>query len=153
MPAMTSSNDRFDEAFKLFETTFPSFLEEFKRQDLVFCCQLYPQHNRCSFKVYENKSPTCHLQSLLFKGNQIKITPGKDLVYEDRLWFFYEQTPEHTKLQALMCYIDQYMPVYYVKLDEPIMSLMVEQFPKIPGIPSRFVQSDEEIIVEQPALF
>ena len=127
------TNNRFEEVFKLFEQEFSSFLEEFKRQDLVFCCTFDPEGDGCHFQVFENRKAYCHLQGAVFKSTEIKVRPGHDLIYHDKVWFFYEDSQE-IRLEAMMSFIDGYMPDYYIRANEPVMSYHSKSFPSVPGI-------------------
>ena len=127
-------NDRFNSVFQLFEKEFEPMLEDLKKQQVVFCYKYDSTNDTGAFEVFDDhpEQATEAFSPFAFGAERIKAM--HDLVYNDIVWFFYEERPEGKRLEALVAYLDEYRPVFKIHSSQPKLRRVASEIPYLPEI-------------------
>lgn len=126
MSVVLQAANRFDDMFKHFATVFTPMKDLFDFTKHVYCF------------VYDRVTKTARFEAYYAEQENDaklkKIEFGHDLMYEDRIWFYYDPNNNYDNLEAGVSYSEEYRPVLYVNLERPIIHFKPTVIPRIAGI-------------------
>lgn len=129
--------NRFQELFDLFQQKVEPMLKEGEMHALVFSYKHDAVNNTGEFGVYRNHRVE-DMTRFFIQGAQL-VQPGNQIVYEDTVWFFYEDVGGR-KLEAHINYTPEHRDRIVVQLHAPLLKMGVSVPPYISGL-SRSAQA------------
>lgn len=144
-------NSRFNSVFRLFEKEFEPMLEDLKQQQVVFCYKYDSINDSGAFEVFEDHPEQATVASSRFAFGAERIKAMHDLVYNDTVWFFYEDRPGGKALEAMVAYLDEYRPVFQIHATQPKLRRVASEVPYLPG--TTYKAASKPTTPSQPVLF
>ena len=144
--------NRFQSLFDLFNEGLGPIandaLKQYQKHKLAFCFHYDRMNHTGQISVYENVDQESTIPGSRFAFGAESVKAGNDIVYNDKIWFVYEELGKNPTLEALISYIEDYRPKVVVHLSKPLMTLKVAKVPYIEGFTPKDV-----IPVSQSTLF
>lgn len=142
--------NRFNSVFQLFEKEFEPMLEDLKQQQVVFCYKYDSINGIGAFEVFDDHPEQATVASSPFAFGADRIRAMHDLVYNDTVWFFYEEGPNGKTLEAMVAYLDDYRPIFKIHSNQPKLRRVMSEVPYIPGTTYKVASTTTP---SQPVLF
>lgn len=123
--------NRFQQLFSLFREKIEPLLKEGEMHALVFSYKHDSVNNTGEFNVYRNYRVE-DMTRFFIEGAQL-IQPGNQIVYDDTVWFFYEDIRDR-KLEAHINYTPEHRERIIVQLSSPLIKMGVPNPPYVSGL-------------------
>ena len=123
--------NRFQQLFDLFREKIEPLLTEGEMHALVFSYKYDSATNTGEFNVYRNHRVE-DVTRFFIEGAQL-IQPGNQIVYDDTVWFFYENICDR-KLEAHINYTPEHRERIIVQLSSPLIKMSVPNPPYVSGL-------------------
>ena len=123
--------NRFQQMFDIFRDKVEPMLKEGEMHALVFSYKHDLKNGGGEFRVYRNHQVQ-DMTRFFVEGAQL-IQPANQIVFEDTVWFFYEDIKERV-LEAHVSYIDSHRDRIVIQPASPLLTLRIDDAPYISGL-------------------